>query len=331
MMPAPPMFLLAEVMFYKVQSKYMKWHFGFITPLDSSSTSLSAVCLPHSRIPSDEGRSPIARVRTWKRTSSCQMHLVTQTGSHTNKIKTERGRRGTASCHPLARDKKVEKWSASRWKISRVAVFCFFFVLFCFEWHLILVIEFTVPSSGALPWPFFFFFLKVVRLLVFCVCGNQHTQGWKTPPVPLKKKWHEYVSSVCWNFQSKTFSWGNLARCCGQSTRVNGLVAAGFHLVAVDAAGCWWHRRWLSDMERSGVRAGLISASCAPPRSAQACIWWTSIVKKIWTGLAAPRVEGLCLLSRDLNLQLLPRRPQILKTRAHICTQTHTHTLPERI
>lgn len=114
-----------DVMFYKVQSKYMKWHFGLITPQDSSSTSLSAVCLPHSRIPSDEGRSPIARVRTWRRTSSCQMHLVTQTGSHTNKIKTERGRRGTASCHPLARDKKVEKWSASRWKISRVAVFCF--------------------------------------------------------------------------------------------------------------------------------------------------------------------------------------------------------------
>lgn len=100
---------------------------------------------------------------------------------------------------------------------------------------------------------------------------------------------------MCWNFHSKTFSWGNLARCCGQSTRVNGLVAAGFHLVALDAAGCWWHRRWLSDMERSGVRAGLISASCAPPRSTQACIWWTSIMKKIWTGLAAPRVEGLCL------------------------------------
>lgn len=124
---SPPMFLLAEVMFYKVQSKYMKWYFGFITPPDSSSTSLSAVCLPHSRIPS-EGRSPIARVRTWKWTSSCQMHLVTQTGSHTNKIKTERGRQGAASCHPLARDKKGEKWSASRWKISRVAVFLFIYL-----------------------------------------------------------------------------------------------------------------------------------------------------------------------------------------------------------
>lgn len=181
--PPTPMFLLAEVMFYKVQSKYMKWHFGFITPLDSSSTGLSAVRLPHSRIPSDEGRSPIARVRTWKRTSSCQMHLVTQTGSHTNKIKTERGRRGTASCHPLARDKKVEKWSASRWKISRVAVFSFVLSGTWFLW-----LNSQCPLVVHYRGLFFFFFLKVVRLLVFCVWGNQHTQGWKTPSVPLKKK-----------------------------------------------------------------------------------------------------------------------------------------------
>lgn len=147
---------------------------------------------------------------------------------------------------------------------------------------------------------------------------------------------------MCWNFQSKTFSWGNLARCCGQSTHVNGLVAAGFHLVALDAAGCWWHRRWLSDMERSGVHAGLISASCAPPRNAQAApwgaqtrVWWTSIMKKIWPGLAAPRVEGLCLMapfrrSCDPNLQLLPRHPQIL-TRARIYAHKPTrYTHPSR-
>lgn len=63
--------------------------------------------------------------------------------------------------------------------------------------------------------------------------------------------------------------WGNLAQRCGRSTRVNNLVAAGLHLAALDATGWWWHRCWLSDMKRSGVNAGVISASCAPPRSAR--------------------------------------------------------------
>lgn len=58
-----------------------------------------------------------------------------------------------------------------------VVVFSSVFVLF-FEWHLIFVIEFTVPSSGALLRPFFFCCnQKEVVLLVFSVCVNStHTR-----------------------------------------------------------------------------------------------------------------------------------------------------------
>lgn len=125
---------------------------------------------------------------------------------------------------------------------------------------------------------------------------------------------------MCWNFQSKTFSWGNLARCCGQSTHVNGLVAAGFHLVALDAAGCWWHRRWLSDMERSGVHASLISASCAPPRSTQAAFderpsWkrfdlgWQPLVWRVsaWWPPFGGHVIPICSYSSSSHPQILTR------------------------
>lgn len=137
------------------------------------------------------------------------------------------------------------------------------------------------------------------------LCRSKHPRQKKTT-LELNNNLTLYLQCVA------TFSQGNLAQRCGRSTYVNSLAAAGLRLAALDATGCWWHTCWLSDIERRGVQAGLISASCGQQFDGQ----------PPWERLAS---TVLCLLAA-LTCHVIPicsYSPVTLK-------RAYTHTHPQR-
>lgn len=130
------MFLHIQMTFYKVQPEHIEWHLAFITALGSWKAPIClmfGLCLPAYH---QKGAAVQQLVSSPGSKPSCQIHLLHKVGRHP-----------AISWVELRREKNEVRVDGISLPLFR------FFGLFL-ERHLVPVIGFPVPSSGALPWSF---------------------------------------------------------------------------------------------------------------------------------------------------------------------------------